>query len=377
MLFSWFEVLLMIGIFQGLAVVPVLLFSRPKALNKTLLGIAILTFCLLFIKILLNATKLSHEPSFRYLPIAFELASAPLFYLYLRALTEKSFQWHAKLLLHFIPFFVAYGYALLVFCFSYFHPLVLSQDMAAKQLYYNEIKALEDWCIVISILTYLYLGYRRYRTFQYLVAANNSDNNYPTLHWLKSIIIFSSVLWLYLLVNMVVSRFGTYKLNTELYWQLYYLYSAIFIYYISFKSYRQAPPDLTQLYPVKSQPYLLSPHEQNELVSAFKNLMAIEKIYLDPTLNLQNVAQKLNVNTSVLSQMINRYFDKSFREVINELRLDDVKSKLLDSSNKASILSLALESGFNSEASFYRVFKKNTGMSPTQYIKTCNRHSTT
>jgi len=67
--------------------------------------------------------------------------------------------------------------------------------------------------------------------------------------------------------------------------------------------------------------------------------------------------------------VINSYFEKSFRNLINDYRIEDVKKKLLDPNNKASVLSLALESGFNSEASFYRVFKNSTGLNPKAFIE--------
>jgi len=36
---------------------------------------------------------------------------------------------------------------------------------------------------------------------------------------------------------------------------------------------------------------------------------------------------------------------------------------------KLTLLSLAYEAGFNSKASFFRVFKKQTGQTPSEYHK--------
>ena len=90
---------------------------------------------------------------------------------------------------------------------------------------------------------------------------------------------------------------------------------------------------------------------------------------MQPTLNAKYVAEILNVSQTYLSQAINSHFGKSFRELINDYRMEDVKAKLLSAENSASILSIALESGFNSEASFYRVFKNKFSVSPTVYIE--------
>lgn len=84
---------------------------------------------------------------------------------------------------------------------------------------------------------------------------------------------------------------------------------------------------------------------------------------------MRQVAERLAVNSGFLSQVINSRFNKSFRELINEYRIEEVKRQLLDNQQQASILSLALEAGFNSEASFYRVFKSSTGLTPKAFVK--------
>lgn len=360
----------MVGITQGVVAAPTLFLSREKHLSKVFLGLAILSFCLMFLKVLFNFTGLANEASFRYLPNAFELTTGPLFYLYLRALTEKGFHWTPKLFIHFLPFLFAYGYALLVFSVAYSYPTVPLQDNAAYQLFYLQLKELEDWAIVLSILGYLLLGYRRFSIFKRDVKNSNADSAYPTLSWLRTILILCIILWVYLVFNMSLSRFTDIRFDNMMQWKVYYIYVAAVTYYLGFMSYRQQVPDLAQIYQqeapsvIKNMPCA----ETEQLATTFRHAVENDKLYLEPKLNLRQVAQRLNVSQPALSQAINTYFDKSFRELINEYRIEDIKTKLVESENKASILSLALESGFNSEASFYRIFKKSTGLSPTQYI---------
>lgn len=46
------------------------------------------------------------------------------------------------------------------------------------------------------------------------------------------------------------------------------------------------------------------------------------------------------------------------------------KKRLLNNNlNNLSFLGLAKDCGFNSEASFYRIFKKTVGLTPKQYLE--------
>ena len=162
--------------------------------------------------------------------------------------------------------------------------------------------------------------------------------------------------------------------KTELHWRLYFVYLAGIIYYLGFLGYRQKAPDLDQIFDIDvksdngSENTKISAHKAAQITESVQHLLKVDKIFLEPTLNARQVSERLKVSQTNLSLVINKHFQRSFRDLINEHRIDDVKKKLLDADNKASILSVALDSGFNSEASFYRVFKKKTGMSPKEFI---------
>ncbi|MFD1629333.1 helix-turn-helix domain-containing protein [Pseudopedobacter beijingensis] len=97
-----------------------------------------------------------------------------------------------------------------------------------------------------------------------------------------------------------------------------------------------------------------------------------EKWYLDPELNLKTVSVKAEIPIHYISQIINQKFEKNFFDYVNSYRVEELKLKLADlSQNKFTIEGLAYMSGFNSKAAFQRVFKKNIGMSPREYRKTC------
>ena len=100
------------------------------------------------------------------------------------------------------------------------------------------------------------------------------------------------------------------------------------------------------------------------------HLMEEEKIYRDRTMSVQSLAEKLSIPQYHLSQVINEKFNKNFFDLINTFRIEEAKEKLTGrAENGEKILTIAYDLGFNSLTSFNRVFKKHTGMSPTQYKK--------
>ncbi|MBK5194214.1 MAG: AraC family transcriptional regulator, partial [Flavobacteriaceae bacterium] len=98
-----------------------------------------------------------------------------------------------------------------------------------------------------------------------------------------------------------------------------------------------------------------------------------EKPYLNPDLNLPQLAKEVDIPSHYLSQVINENIGLNFFDFINRQRVEDVKSKISDPRyNNFSILGIAFESGFNSKSAFNRVFKNITGLTPSEYKKSCS-----
>lgn len=99
-------------------------------------------------------------------------------------------------------------------------------------------------------------------------------------------------------------------------------------------------------------------------------LMKEAKIYRDPNLGLDSMAKKLNISGNYLSQLVNKLSGHNFTDYINRYRIEDAKFKLRNPNFiNYTIISIALESGFNSKSTFYSAFKKLTGISPKEYRK--------
>ena len=101
------------------------------------------------------------------------------------------------------------------------------------------------------------------------------------------------------------------------------------------------------------------------LAERVKDLMALDKLYQEPSFSRADLARELNVSENVLSRVINSAFAKSFRKLLNDHRVDEAKLLLRDSD--LQVTQIAFDVGFNSLASFNRVFKDTTGVAPTEY----------
>lgn len=88
-------------------------------------------------------------------------------------------------------------------------------------------------------------------------------------------------------------------------------------------------------------------------------------------ISLSTLATYCNTNTKYLSYVINTYKGKDFNNYINSLRINYIIKKLKDEKvyRKYKIATLAEETGFSSVQKFSTVFKKETSLSPSVYIK--------
>jgi AraC-like DNA-binding protein len=105
-----------------------------------------------------------------------------------------------------------------------------------------------------------------------------------------------------------------------------------------------------------------------EIEQQLVNVMEIKKPFLEPELNLSELADMLSVSPHHLSQVINRELNHSFFDFVNEYRVQEAKRLLLSpGSFHLSILGIALDAGFNSKSAFYSAFSKHTGMTPSEF----------
>jgi YesN/AraC family two-component response regulator len=106
-----------------------------------------------------------------------------------------------------------------------------------------------------------------------------------------------------------------------------------------------------------------------ELMDRICQLMDDEQLYLRSDLKLQDVAVRLSTNSSYVSECINSVRSQSFSLFINTYRIRHAQ-ELLRKQPDIKTATLAEESGFSTETTFFRNFKIVTGMTPREWLTT-------
>ena len=104
------------------------------------------------------------------------------------------------------------------------------------------------------------------------------------------------------------------------------------------------------------------------VMKEIEKIMEEEKLYIETTLSMDLLAQKLGSKRHYVSTAINRCANKSFNTFINEYRIKEAIQLLSQkNTNKFTIDTIAFHVGFKDRYNFYRVFKKITGLSPMEF----------
>lgn len=130
------------------------------------------------------------------------------------------------------------------------------------------------------------------------------------------------------------------------------------------------PPDLFEARPESGKKAPLLDETTAEAVKGkLEDLIATQHPYLDPDLTLRSLADQLGIHPNQLSWLLNAGFGKNFNEFINHYRLEAFKQAARRPENAhLTIMALAYDCGFNSKTVFNTYFKRETGLTPRQFL---------
>jgi AraC-like DNA-binding protein len=300
-----------------------------------------------------------------------ELFLPALVYLYILSLTQDDFVFKRKHLLHFIPGVFYAVHDIIFYLVALGHELMAAKSALVNQSYYNQINIIEDYLIVVLTISYVLLGYKKIKAYLAWLTQFKQYKTFPIYTWLKSLIFWSSILGVVLMVNQLLDAFSLFMSQPMYRWRFFNLVLAFITYYLGFMGYKNdnlkvhlSKANLTSLAKKMSQSQIET--TERRLLDKLNN----QSVYLDGDLTLKQLASQLEVTTENLSLVVNQKFEMGFRDLINSYRVNHIKTLLNEARDpQKSILDLALDSGFNSQASFYRAFKKQEGMSPKAFME--------
>lgn len=330
-----------------------------------------------------------------YTPFVHGLFIGPLLYLYVKSITNFHYKVQRKDWLHFIPGFLYIVWSIVVvivdklFLKTYF--LMNGENDPDFDTWYQVLQK-------ISIVVYLLLSIRYYRQYKKYVNYEMSFTDVANINWLRNFLIAFGIITLLPVVQEILELFPFFK-NQIVYIRSWYYFMAfaLVVYYIAINGFNAVSiplrkllfePELLLQY---QQPALLSAPEQplvqdaefeivsNQLkedatIKQWKEkiitILENEKLYEDAELTLTQLSKKLSTNPSVLSKVINQGFQLNFNDFVNSYRINAVTEMLKAGEQKnQTLLGIAYDCGFNSKATFNRAFKKQTRLSPKEWME--------
>ncbi|RAW02698.1 helix-turn-helix domain-containing protein [Pseudochryseolinea flava] len=364
-------------------IILAVLLARTKVNQPANKVLAVLLILLSFHLVLVGNDNRSFFMSYPHLSrVSWIIGSLywPLIFLFVQSVTENGERRNRyDTLWFFIPFVV-----LLILMLPYY-----MLPASEKRSLLNDFnKASEaDFGLINQIVSLLHLFFQTFNLIYYLRLEKKWRNEYSAVEsirigWLKQFLMLTLIATILAVMSFffrtwnipVFSNLYSYHfigIVAIFYWMSYKALSHPVIFGLSHvPSVSPEPVTITVQAQEKYAKSGVDEHRLQEIFDAVQTVLRDEKIYTKKDLTLSELADKIGIQRHQVSQAINAIYDGNFFDLINAYRVDEFKRLASDPSKKhLTLLGISQESGFNSKASFYAIFKKKTGLTPSEYIE--------
>jgi AraC-like DNA-binding protein len=293
---------------------------------------------------------------------------APLLWFYILELTGHRVSLSWKLILHFAPF------VLIIFLSITFRSInPVTSFISFLDNHHKLINVIFWIIIVIQFSCYLYFTRRKWIAYQALIQQEVSNKENVDISWVRFFLIvflFINLFFLFSLFAAIHLQNGSWLPRTTA------LIFSLSIFALGYKGILQKNIFLQGEKINLDNTAVTAPTngERNkpneELINSLLKYLEEKKPYLDPELTLSHLAKNINMSRSQLSQLINEGTGDNFYDFVNKYRVEEVKRLMIDPQVKNySLLGIALEAGFKSKSTFNLIFKRFTGLTPSEYRK--------
>jgi len=371
-----FVILNVVAIANLLLLFVLLLVIKPRTkANRLLAAIVPDPIFSMILIVAIYYQKAAAYPVLFYISYLYDILWAPLFYYYIHLMLHKELKFSVKSVKHF---------ALFIFGVIYFTVFALQPEAYRTRVFEQAMTDnypwqfyLIDYLTIAQVAIYLPLIYNIVKKHNRHIEQVFSNTDQISAKWVEEFIVFAfflcAIIYFPSFINAEsIQLFLFFVPLACMLLYCYFIYKAISSPLVFSEKTLQIIDQTSNVIPNNIDESNDLPEESSpELGLLLESLFVEDKLFLDPELNLQALAEKCNTRVHILSAFINKQYHKNFFDYVNYYRVEEAKHLLTDpGQQKYSIDALAKISGFSSRSVFYAAFKKNTGTTPGGFLKT-------
>jgi len=229
--------------------------------------------------------------------------------------------------------------------------------------------------IIAYFIIYFILSIRALKNYKLNILHVYSYREDIDLLWLRRLVLF--FYGLLLLTVPLAAAFLYVGISVAMGDYFYFAGLAFFIFFLGYWGYKQGEIfKFNAMIEEKREN-----HNNQQITNIIQNtfhekteelirVMEHDKPFLNASLTIYELAKTIDIQPYMLSRLISHEFKCNFFEFINKYRIEIFKKYLFESKFKDyTFLAIALECGFNSKSAFNRIFKEQTGQTPTEFKK--------